>query len=147
MHLGQTEDYAVRAVVDLAQHPDTRVEDVAARTGVPAPHLAKVIQSLARAGIVETTRGRRGGVRLARDPGEIHLRQVIEAMQGPLRLIRCPRRGEGCPLNPECPIFRVWSDLQNSVAAQLEQVRVSDLLAGACELRTCCGTEGRPGSD
>jgi Rrf2 family transcriptional regulator, nitric oxide-sensitive transcriptional repressor len=134
MQLGQTEDYAVRALVDLARHPNARVEDIARRTGVPAPHLAKVIQALARSGLVETTRGRGGGVRLLHDPADIHLRRVVEAMQGPLRFLRCPRRGKGCPLNPDCPVFRTWSDVQAGVSAQLERVRIADLLRNPCEL-------------
>jgi Rrf2 family nitric oxide-sensitive transcriptional repressor len=134
MQLGQTEDYAVRALVDLARHPDARVEDVAARTGIPGPQLAKVIQSLARAGLVETTRGRGGGVRLLPDPGEIHLRQVVEAMQGPLRFLRCPRRGKGCPMNPDCPIYSMWNEVQAGVSAQLERISIADLLRGPCDL-------------
>lgn len=134
MQLGQTEDYAVRALVDLAQHPNARVEDISGRTGVPAPHLAKVIQSLARAGLVETTRGRGGGVRLLLNPAEINLRRVIEAMQGPLRFVRCPRRGSGCPMNPDCPIFRVWNELEARFGAELERVHIADLLRNPCEL-------------
>lgn len=134
MQLGQTEDYAVRALVDLAKHPDARIDDIAMRTGIPAPHLAKVIQSLARAGLVETTRGRGGGVRLQVDPAELHLRRVVEAVQGPLRFLRCPRRGKGCPLDPDCPIYRMWSDVQAGISAQLERVRIADLLRGPCEL-------------
>jgi Rrf2 family protein len=134
VQLGQAEDYAVRALVDLAKHPDARIEDIATRTGVPGPHLAKVIQSLARAGLVETTRGRKGGVRLAQDPAQIHLRQVVEAVQGPLRFLRCPRRGEGCPLNPECPVYRTWVNVQAGVSAQLEQVRIADLLRDPCDV-------------
>ncbi|MFN3651002.1 MAG: RrF2 family transcriptional regulator [Armatimonadota bacterium] len=144
MQLGQTEDYAVRALVDLAKHPDGRVEDIARRTGIPAPHLAKVIQALARAGLVETTRGRRGGVRLLPDPTEIHLRQVVEAMQGPLRFQRCPRRGKGCPLNPDCPVFRLWSRIEARFGAELEQVHISDLLSNSCALTGPSGP-GTPG--
>lgn len=134
MQLGQTEDYAVRALVDLARHPEGRIEEIARRTGVPAAHLAKVVQSLARAGLVETTRGRGGGVRLLLDPAEIPLRRVIEAMQGPLRFLRCPRRGKGCPLNPDCPIYGAWREVEARINLELERVRISDLLRGPCEL-------------
>jgi len=128
MNLGLAEDYAVRALVDLAQHSETRIADIAARTGIPGPHLAKVVQSLVRAGLVETSRGRRGGVRLARPAEEIALREVIEAVQGPLRFLRCPRRGIDCPRNPECPLLRVWLDLEASISSQLNNVRLADLL-------------------
>src|SRR5215212_8760506 len=100
MNLGQVEDYAVRALVDLAAHPEARVREIAARTAIPGSHLAKVIQALARSGLVETTRGRLGGVRLARAPQEVTIREVVEAVQGPLRLRRCPLRGQSCPRDP-----------------------------------------------
>ena len=134
MQLGQTEDYAVRALVDLARHPEARVEDIAYRTGVPAPHLAKVIQALARSGLVETTRGRGGGVRLLEPPTDIHLRRVIEAVQGPLRFLRCPRRGKGCPLNQDCTVYCMWKEVQAGISAQLERVRIADLLRAPCDL-------------
>jgi Rrf2 family transcriptional regulator, iron-sulfur cluster assembly transcription factor len=128
MELSQVEDYAVRALVDLALHPGARIREIAARTSVPAPHLTKVLQSLARAGLVETMRGRAGGTSLARDPAEIRLREVTEAVQGPARLFRCPRRGRGCPCAPDCAIYQLWSNFQDHIAAQLETVRISDLL-------------------
>jgi Rrf2 family protein len=128
MNLGQVEDYAVRALVDLAAHPEARVREIAARTAIPGPHLAKVIQALARSGLVETTRGRTGGVRLVRDPGEINMREVVEAVQGPLRLNRCPRRGQGCPREPNCRLYRFWLEFEERVILQFEQVRLEDLL-------------------
>jgi Rrf2 family protein len=128
MNLGQVEDYAVRALVDLAAHPEARVREIAARTAIPGPHLAKVVQALARAGLVETTRGRSGGVRLVRAPGEINVRQVVEAVQGPLHFLRCPRRGAGCPRNPDCQLYRLWTGLQDGIVAQLEQVHLTDLI-------------------
>lgn len=126
--LGQADDYAVRALVDLAGHPDARIQDIAKRTAVPRANLAKVIQALARAGLVETTRGRGGGVRLARDPAEVSVRQVVEAVQGPLRFLRCPRRGKGCPRDPNCELYRLWVQLHDGIAAQLEGVHLADLL-------------------
>jgi Rrf2 family transcriptional regulator, nitric oxide-sensitive transcriptional repressor len=128
MELSQVEDYAVRALVDLALHPGARVREIAARTSVPAPHLTKVLQSLARAGLVETMRGRSGGTRLAREPAEIRLREVMEAVQGQARLFRCPRRGRGCPCAPDCAIYQLFASLQDQITAQLETVRLSDLL-------------------
>jgi Rrf2 family transcriptional regulator, nitric oxide-sensitive transcriptional repressor len=127
MNPGQVEDYAVRALVDLMLHPDAPIREIAARTAIPAAHLAKVIQALARAGLVETTRGRGGGVRLAYPPGEISLRHAVEAVQGPLRFWRCPRRGSGCPRDPNCPIYRFWIDLEAAIAARLERLRLTDL--------------------
>ena len=134
MNLGQVEDYAVRVMVDLGGQPEARIADIAARTGVPASHLAKVVQSLVRAGLVETTRGRGGGVRLARPPAEIGIREVIEAVQGPLRFQRCPRRGIDCPRNSECPVYRLWVDLDANIGGYLERIRLADLLINCGQL-------------
>jgi Rrf2 family protein len=133
MTLTQPQDYAVRALVDLAHHPGSRVGDVAQRTAVPSAHLSKVIQALARAGLVETTRGRRGGVRLARDATEIQLRQILEAMQGPIRFLRCPRREQGCHRNTDCAIYCLWLELQKETTLRLEGVYLSDLLQTCAE--------------
>lgn len=139
MTLGQAEDYAVRALVDLARHPEASVREIADRTTIPGAHLAKVIQALARAGLVETTRGRGGGVRLARAPGEITLRQAVEAAQGPIRLHRCPLRSKGCPRDPQCRLYRFWTELQEQTIARLEAVCLEDLLRGCGE--RCLGAE------
>jgi Rrf2 family protein len=128
MNPGQGEDYAVRALVDLMLHPEASIREIAARTAIPGAHLAKVVQALARAGLVETTRGRGGGVRLAHPPSQITLRHAVEAVQGPLRFWRCPRRGKGCPRDPNCPNYRFWIDLEAAIAARLEHLRLTDLL-------------------
>src|SRR3954451_7179792 len=128
MQWSQGEDYAVRALVDLALNPRTQVQEIAARTSVPRPRLAKVIQSLARAGLVETTCGGGGGVRLGRPAGDLDLRQVVEAMEGPLRFLRCPRRNGQCPSDPNCAIYRLWFILQDRFAAELQAIRIADLL-------------------
>jgi Rrf2 family protein len=135
MNIGQAEDYAVRTLVDLAAHPDTRIQDIAARTDIPAPNVAKIIQSLVRAGLVETTRGRAGGARLARDPGEINLLEVLEAIQGRPQLLRCPRRGNGCPVDPDCRLYRFWTDLEMTVAARLGEMHITDLLQSCSTIR------------
>jgi Rrf2 family transcriptional regulator, nitric oxide-sensitive transcriptional repressor len=124
----QADDYALRTLVDLAVYPGARIREIAARTAIPGAHLAKVIQTLARAGLVETTRGRGGGVRLARDPGAISLLEVVEAIQGPLCFLRCPRQGEGCPIHTDCAIYRLCVELDDTVSARLQRVRIADLL-------------------
>ncbi len=92
MRLTRHGDYAVRVMVDLAQHgdeapvPRARIQE---RQDVPAAYLAKIIQMLARAGLVRTQAGARGGVSLAVAPERVTLRQVIEAAEGPIHLNRC----------------------------------------------------------
>jgi len=67
-------------------------------------------------------------VRLARPAEEIRLRDVVEAFQGPLRLLRCRLEGNGCPCHPDCAIYRLWFTLDDSLGTMLERVHIGDLL-------------------
>lgn len=106
MLISKTAEYALRAVVWLAQTPDTpRGTPQAARaTRVPAGYLSRVLQSLARAGLVESSPGRTGGFRLARPPRRISVLEVVNAVDPVQRVVRCPlglrsHRGRLCPLH------------------------------------------------
>lgn len=93
--ISQTAEYALRAIVHLAQaHPRPQTAAaIAERTHVPVPYLSKVMQSLARAGFVSSQRGLHGGFTLLRAPSSFSVLDVVAAVE-PLRHIR------GCPLDP-----------------------------------------------
>lgn len=130
MQLTLKGDYAVRVIVDLATQPagaSVRTEDLGRRTGVPQAYLSKIIQALARVGLVRTQRGTRGGIALLEAPQAITLRQVIEAVEGPIYLNRCLIRPGQCPRDSFCPVHPVWARIQAMVTRELESVRVKDL--------------------
>ena len=130
MQLTLKGDYAVRVIVDLAAQPagaTVRTEEVGRRTGVPQAYLSKIIQALARVGLVRTQRGTRGGIALLEEPGAITLRQVIEAVEGPIYLNRCLIRPGQCPRDSFCPVHPVWARIQAIVTQELESVHVKDL--------------------
>jgi Rrf2 family nitric oxide-sensitive transcriptional repressor len=90
--LSQTVEYALRAVVYLAgksPHSCT-TEDMAATTRVPRAYLSKVLQSLCRAGLVNSQRGLRGGMTLAKSPAEITILEVVNAVEPLQRIRTCP---------------------------------------------------------
>ena len=102
MEISRRTDYGVRVIIDLAALPeDSRAStgDIAERQNIPAPFLAKIISQLSLSGLVSTYRGSGGGVSLARPASEISLLQVIEALDGPLRLNRCAIEPDACPRN------------------------------------------------
>ncbi len=148
MQLTLKGDYAVRVIVDLATQPvgaSVRTEDLGRRTGVPQAYLSKIIQELARVGLVRTQRGTRGGIALLEEPQAITLRQVIEAVEGPIYLNRCLIRPGQCPRDSFCPVHPVWARIQAMVTRELDSVRVKDLadaswkptLAGRREASSC----------
>jgi Rrf2 family transcriptional regulator, nitric oxide-sensitive transcriptional repressor len=90
--LSQTVEYALRTCVHLALHaPASRTTDeVADSTRVPRAYLSKIIQSLARAELVNTQRGVGGGINLSQKPSDINLLQVINAVEPFARIKECP---------------------------------------------------------
>ena len=130
MRLTRQGDYAVRVMVDLAgQTRDVPVHraQIQARQDVPAAYLAKIIQALARAGLVRTLPGAHGGVTLNAPAETVTLLQVIEAAEGPIRLNRCVEAPGTCPRDRFCPVHPVWMRLQALVTRELDGVTIASL--------------------
>ncbi len=98
-------DYAVRCVVEVARAGHTSAARVARSQGISPTFLGKIVQSLARAGILATRRGVGGGIALAKAPEAFTLLEVIEAVEGPLAIIECLRQPGGCVHEGHCPAF------------------------------------------
>ena len=130
MRLTRQGDYAVRVVVDLASRPSGAVvprSSIQERQDVPAAYLAKIVQALARAGLVRTHPGARGGVALGRPPDHITRKDVIEAVEGPIHLNRCVVRPDACARDRFCSVPPVWLRLQALVTRELEAVTIAAL--------------------
>jgi len=135
MRLTRQGDYAVRVMVDLAVHgdeapvPRARIQE---RQDVPSAYLAKIVQMLARAGLVRTQAGSRGGVSLALPADQVTLRQVIEAAEGPIHLNRCVVEPGACPRDRFCTVHPVWLRLQGIVTRELDAVTLASLTELPC---------------
>jgi Rrf2 family protein len=138
MELTRKGDYAIRVVLDLAAYPPGTVvglQDVGRRQGIPPAYLFKIVQALSSAGLVRTFRGVGGGARLERPSAEVTLRQVIEAVEGPILLNRCVLRAGECPRDRICPVHRVWCRIQGVLLAELEAVNFAGLVQMPPETR------------
>ena len=132
MEITRQADYAVRIVIDLAARNGggvVRSDDVARRQLVPRAYFTKVVQALVRSGFIRTLRGARGGIQLAKDPGRITLRQVIEAVEGPIRLNRCLLVHGECALERACAAHPVWEHLQDVLQREMDAVTVGQMVA------------------
>ena len=132
MKLSTHADYAVRAVYELARHePGTVVQTyaIAVAQGIPESYLTKVLQQLARVDLVRTLRGNQGGVALARAAGEISVRDVYEAVEGPVKLRRCRQRAIPCG-DGRCATHEFWSTIETLLSQELENVSFAALAAG-----------------
>nr|BAL54643.1 Rrf2 family protein [uncultured Chloroflexota bacterium] len=130
MQITRQADYAIRAVLYLARAGKGQriaTSEVAEAQHIPASFLAKIISQLSIAGLLHTSRGARGGVTLARDPSQITLLEVVEAIDGPVRLNECVT-GEGiCVFEETCPLKPVWCDAQRELVERLKSVNFASL--------------------
>jgi Rrf2 family protein len=124
----QTAEYALRAAVAMAQIPERNLttSEIVVRTKAPAGYISKVLQTLARKGIVRATRGTHGGYQLIRSAGEVTVLEVIDAVDPIKRIHTCPL---GLPEHGAClcPLHRRMDDALAEVeralaAATLEQI-------------------------
>ncbi|MCE7861664.1 MAG: Rrf2 family transcriptional regulator, partial [Chloroflexi bacterium CFX2] len=124
-------DYAVRAVLHLARNGETRTATsvIAEEQKIPPSFLAKIISQLSIAGLLHTSRGARGGVTLARDPKEITLLEVIEAIDGPIQLNECVGETGVCTFDANCPLRPVWCEAQEELVGRLKGTNFADMLA------------------
>jgi Rrf2 family protein len=131
MKLTRGTDYGMRGMAYLAAQPFEQVtllHDVARNQEVPESYLAKIFQDLSKAGLVRSHRGAKGGFSLARPANEINLRQVIEALQGPISLNRCLDVRDVCTRSEDCPMSKVLRKAQEQVLATLDAATLDTLL-------------------
>lgn len=92
-------------------------------------YLTKIFSALTRAGLLTPMRGKGGGYRLARDPSDITLREIIEAVEGPIALNFCQHDPPQCD-EDECRLRLMWSDLQETMVNRLGSVTLAHAVNG-----------------
>jgi Rrf2 family protein len=133
MHVTAKADYAVRAVVELAdssQASPRKVDEVARAQGIPVSFLENILTQLRSSGIVRSQRGPEGGYWLARAPEDVTLANIIRAVEGPLVGVRGQRPEEVEYTGSAEALQQVWIALRTNLRQVLEHVTVADLAAG-----------------
>jgi len=128
--LRRNTDYALRLMVCLAREYGNgamATRAVAQAEDVSYQLACKLMQRLHAAKLVESCMGPRGGFRLSRPPGQVDIREVIEAIQGPLRLNRCLLSDAACPRQDSCPIRVKIGELQDRMDEYLSSVTLDGL--------------------
>jgi Rrf2 family protein len=138
MQLTRAADYAVRVMVHLAGLPlGTRASraDLAREAECPDQFLSKVLQSLTHAGLVVSHRGNTGGFELSADHRNASVMQVIEAIEGPVRLNLCLTGPHACERQTWCPIHGVWAEAQAAMSGVLVKATIRALAEEVALLR------------
>lgn len=124
--ISHTAEYALRAIVYLADQPEPRTNaQIAEATQIPLGYLAKVMQGLSRARLVSAQRGLHGGFTLARDPSKLTVLEIVNVVDPVQRFHECPLGLHGCNL---CPLHRMLDDAAKAIDATFGDTTIADLL-------------------
>ncbi len=123
--------YGTRALLELAIHQGEGpilLRDIAKRQQISLQYLEHLISPLIAGGIVRSTRGARGGVSLARAPGEIRLSEVVRLLEGSIAPVECVDNPEACARSELCVTRDVWGELKQAIDGVLKSTTLKDLV-------------------
>lgn len=124
-------DYAVVILAEMARRDGKlcTAGQLAGKTALPEPTVAKVLKLLARSEIIVSTRGAAGGYQLGRAPEEISVATIVTALDGPIALTACvDGSDECCAHSPKCAIKEQWTPVNNAMKAALESVSLAQMI-------------------
>ncbi len=131
MRITRKSDYGLRAMCELAKsygRSPISITEIVAAQGIPDPFLEKIMQELKNAGLIAATHGRSGGYSLERAPDRISVREVIEALEGPVALVTCLDPALRCMIEDGCPTSGFWALINERFEQALGATTLADLL-------------------
>jgi Rrf2 family transcriptional regulator, nitric oxide-sensitive transcriptional repressor len=150
MRLTEYTDYTLRVLMYCAARPQqlVTISELAERHGVSRNHLMKIVTDLGRQGMLETTRGRGGGLRLLKNPSKIRIGDVVRASETDFRLVECfdPDTNQ-CTLTPSCRLKGLFNAALRSYFKELDGMTLADMVvpASAPTSRRATSLRGRAG--
>ncbi len=134
MRLSSLADYAVVIMSAASRHcggARTSASELAEETGIPQPTVQKLVSKLSHAGLLRSTRGAAGGLKLARPAAAISLADIVEAVEGPIAMTSCIKDGDcGCVIEPDCSVKPHWPVVNAAVRGALAGVPLTGLVGG-----------------
>ncbi|MEG3897814.1 MULTISPECIES: Rrf2 family transcriptional regulator [unclassified Microcoleus] len=134
--------YSVKALLDLSLQPrfgPTSVKSIANRQELPAPYLEKLLIEMRRAGLVQSVRGSQGGYQLAREPAQISLGQILEAVGETIEPL--PRHSPDASQPEDWVTFSLWNRLHKKLAEALYSISLEDLYYDVRSWQAALGEE------
>jgi Rrf2 family cysteine metabolism transcriptional repressor len=134
LHFSTRGEYGVRLMVELARHYGTgpvSLSEMAQHEALPRPYLEQLVVSLREAALVTSTRGAHGGYELAMAPTEIHMSQVVEALEGRIAPMVCasddPDHAGMCDRTGYCNVTLLWARVRDAVVGALDSMTLAEL--------------------
>ena len=132
MQITRAGDYGVQGMLYLASLPEGKeayIKEIAQARDIPVSFLAKIFQSLSRAGLVRSQRGAKGGFVLAKPAREISLLDIIQAIEGAIALNLCMEGENTCYKSGQCPVHPVLKEAQEALSQTLAKHNLEELLS------------------
>lgn len=130
LRISKLTDYSTVILAALSERPadPTSASELAERTGIAAPTVSKLLKALQRAGLVRSTRGARGGYRLARAAQDITAAEIIDAVEGPVALTECSSDDGHCDIEASCRVGHSWQQVSMAIRRSLQDLRLTTLI-------------------
>jgi len=122
--------YGTRAMLELALNDGNGhmlLREIAERQGISVKYLEQIMPALKSAGLVNSSRGASGGYSLAKPPEEITVKEIVEALEGPLKLVDCVGDPGLCQEAGQCVTRDLWDEVSISISKLLESRTLADL--------------------
>ncbi len=131
LKMGKLTDYATVIMSFLAQDPGAvhAASELAQVVGISAPTALKVLKTLARAGLLQSQRGTKGGYQLSRPPAQITMADILQAMEGPIGLTECGSSPGACLRESRCNVRTNWQRISQAVGEALARVSLAEMAA------------------
>ncbi|MBU4149513.1 MAG: Rrf2 family transcriptional regulator [Candidatus Omnitrophica bacterium] len=129
-------DYAVRALVYMAKQSLRKnkkvftVDEVVREEGLPGRFLRKLLQTLAKRGLLVSNKGKKGGFSFLKPPASIKLTDIMEVFQGRVDITNCLLKGRPCPNKKKCILRKTLKNINKLIQRELEKITVVSLLEG-----------------
>jgi FeS assembly SUF system regulator len=130
IRLSKLADYGIVMMTNMARHPNRQhsAAEIAAESHIPLPMASKILKALARAGLLASHRGAKGGYGLARGAEAITVAEVIVALEGPIALTSCIEDGPGeCGIESLCPARANWQRINDAIRHALDQITMAEM--------------------
>ena len=130
LRLSKFADYGTQVMVYMARDGAVHsASEVSTGLGISAPTVSKILKMLVRENLVASSLGAKGGYMLARDPGEISIAEIINAMDGPISITECSGTTTSCERESTCSTRSNWQGINHIIHDALNKVNLAEMIA------------------
>lgn len=138
MRLTNYSDYSIRVLIYLAtQNKETltNIKEISEIYHISKNHLMKIVYNLGKMGYIETIRGRNGGFRLAKDPADINIGELVRQTEEDFHIVECMKDHDTCVISPICSLKFILNDALEAFIKVLDQYTLADITQNTVMLK------------